>query len=243
MNEAEVQQVIRALQPYLIPMMDARIDQAEKTWIGRGTITSRDSTGPGALVTFDADSGAVPAKVLAHVHVNEGDRVTLIRSARTWLVVGAFARRQLSEASLRTSGPVVAGTHNTSTYVDLPQSPGIRLLKRYDLTAVRLAMTIGAYVTSAPTSIETAVRIVGTPGTETAGLFTPVDINISQLTYNVANSHQQITGWVRALSWPAGDFTITGRWRRGTGGGGTITQDSNDVVAMEADEIFRIDAV
>jgi hypothetical protein len=57
---------------------------------------------------------------------------------------------------------------------------------------------------------------------------------------NVASSHTQLSGFTRVVGMPAGQYNISGRWRR-VNGTGTLTQDSNDYVTIEADEIFRTD--
>lgn len=225
----------------IIQIVDARIAKAAQQWTARGTVVDRDTVGPGATVVFDGDAIAVQVKVPGHVHIIEGDRVVLMLVATTWVVVGTFARRQLGEASARTNGPVSSNTTTSATYVDAPADAIATITKRYDGTAVRVAMIADAFATAVTTVTQFAVRVAGLAGTDTATTYTATDWFITQFAFNTASQHHETMGVIRVVNMPAGQYTLTPRWRR-SAGTGTLTQDNNSYVTVEADEIFRLEA-
>ncbi len=230
----------------LIRIIDSRIASAQRKVVDFGTVQSRDTTGPGATVVFDGTVDGQPVKVPGHVHCFGGDRVVMEQVKGNWVVLGTFNRRQLAESYTRAFGPGTPGTSTSASFVDQPCALVTTLTKRYDLTALRLSLISELYVTVAPTVVATAVRVAGLTGTETASIFTPIDFNIGVLNFNAAGTHLAIPGFIRGTNspagFPAGDYTITARWRR-ISGTGTMTQDSNDLNAVEVDEIFRTSEV
>lgn len=222
-----------------IDVIDARISLHLQRLMATGTIQTRDTTGTGATVIFDASTLAMPVKVPGHVHTLEHDRVTLGLFGRTWVVLGTFSRRQLGEAFARDIGPVSPGTTTSASYVEMPNAVTVPFVKRYDLTAVRLGMIVHCYVTVAPTVVRTALYVEGTPGTETAATFTPLTIHLGTLNFNQASTHLPIVATTRSTLLPSGEYTLTARWLR-TSGTGTLTYDSNDWSTIEIDELFRI---
>jgi hypothetical protein len=224
----------------LLSIIDARIAAARLKTVDLGTIQDRDAVGPGATCVFDGTSDAQPVKVPGHVHAFGGDRVVLILVKGNWVVEGTFNRRQLAESNVRVFGPSPSQTTTSATFVDMPgaTTPSVAFLKRYDLTAVRFGLLAHMFVTVQPTVVQTAVRIAGTTGTDTASTFTPIDVVSGQLNFNVTGTHLPLAGWARAVSIPAGSYTLTARWRR-ISGTGVLTVDQNDLIALEVDEIFR----
>lgn len=223
----------------IIRLVDARIAKAQQTWTGRGTVVSRDVVGPGATVVFDGDAIASAAKVPAHVICLQGDRVVLNRVADTWVVMGTFSRNGLADAYARLGGPGTPATTTSSSYVDQPTGLSIRLLKRFDDTDVRAALSMTCYVATTPTTyVAAAIRIAGTAGTVTATTFTAVDLLMQVLRFDVTATHLPISGFARSTTMPAGDYTLTARWRR-TSGSGVPTQDGNDFTMIEATELYH----
>lgn len=225
----------------MIQLVDARIAASRQKVVDFGTVQDRDTVGPGATVVFDGSQDASPVKVPGHVHCFAGDRVVLHLVKGTWVVQGTFNRRLLSEASTRLLGPGAGGTTTSATFVDQPVGISMAFNKRYDLTAVILRLNSPCYVpTASATSVQTAVRIAGAPGTLTASTFTPVDSNVGFHHFSTAavNQHIPVIGALRTLAMPAGNYVLTPRWRR-VSGGATLSQDDKDLVILEADEIFR----
>lgn len=221
----------------IVRLVDARIAKAQLTWSGRGTVVQRDSIGPGATVVFDGDAIAMPVKVLGHVICFQNDRVALMRVADTWVVVGTFSRNGLSGGWSRQTGPNPAQSTTSTSYSDQPAGVSVRILKRYDETDLRLALSQTLYVSATTTFAAAAIRIAGTAGTVTATTWTAVDLVMNVLRFDVASAHLPISGFARQSGMPAGDYTLTARWRR-TSGTGNVTTDQNDFVMIEADELY-----
>lgn len=222
----------------LIRMVDARIEAALRRTEAYGTVASRDTAGPGAMVTMDGSTVAVPAKVFGHVHTFEGDRVALVLIENKWCVVGTFARRQLAEASSRGFGPVGNQVTSSSTYVDMPGPTQIASFnKRYDGTGVRFQILTTMWASVVDTYAQVAVRMAGQAGTETASTFTAVDIYMGRIELDTAFVRGTIACTIRQVI-PAGDYTFTARWRRASGTG-ELRQDDHDQTSLEADEVFR----
>lgn len=221
----------------LIRMVDARIARATRRYDAFGTVTSRATTGPGATVTFDGSTVAVECKVFGHVHAFEGDRVALTLVETTWCVTGTFARRQLAEGAARVVGTDPATAITTATYVDMPGPAQLTYNKRYDGTSTRINMSTTLWASVADTDAQIGVRIAGVAGTETASTFTPLEVSIANIQLDSAFIRATLIGTQRRQI-PAGDYTITGRWRR-TNGTGEIRQDNRDVTTIEVDEVFR----
>jgi hypothetical protein len=222
----------------IIDVIDARIAKATRRRDAFGTITVRDTTGPGAMVTFDGSTAAVPCKIFGHVHCFEGDRVALRLVETTWCVIGTFARRELAEAYDWQIGTSPASATTSATFVDMPNAPTVATFsKRYDGTAIRLSLYTTLWTSVADTDAQVGVRIAGRTGTETASTFTPIDILTGRLQLDVAFVRGTIAGSKRVVI-PAGEYTFTARWKR-TAGTGELRQDDRDHSTVEADEIFR----
>ena len=231
--------IVTAYDEGLIRIIDARIAKAQQLWSARGTVVQRDTIGPGATVVFDGDAIAMPVKVLGGVICFQNDRVVLLRVADTWVVTGTFSRNGLAGAYARLPGPSPAGTTSSASYSDQPAGVSVRILKRFDDTDLNVGLSMTCYVTGSATTLATAAcRIAGTAGTITATTWTAVDLAMNVLRFDVVAAHFPISGYARQTSMPAGDYTITARWRR-TSGSGVVTQDTNDFVMIQADEFYR----
>lgn len=222
----------------LIRVMDARIAAAGLRRDAFGVVEARDTTGPGAMVTMDGSTVAVPVKVFGHVHCIEDDRVALTLIEGTWCVIGTFGRRTLAEASSRVVGPGVAGTTTSGSYVDMPVPPQVvSFIKRYDATAVRVQIATTLWSSVADTDVRIGMRVAGRAGTATEASFTAVDVDVGRLQLDTAFVRGTVVGMNRLLI-PAGEYTMTARWRR-SAGTGELRHDSADQTNMEIDEVFR----
>lgn len=225
----------------LIRMVDARIAAAVRRTVAMGTVVARDEAGTGATVIFDGATTSVPVKVFGHVHTIAGDRVGLQLFNTTWVVVGTFARRQLGEASIRTFGPGVAASTASATFVDAPSDTSLLMTKRYDATMLQLRLHMTTWASVTDTEVQSAVRIEGAPGTDAAVTFTPIDVTMGYMQYDATGIRVSLMGQARIINVPAGEYTLTARWRRAAGTGNCL-MDSDDLVTLEADEQFRTEA-
>lgn len=224
----------------MVRMVDARIAAAQRKLRDHGTVVQRDTTGPGALVTFDGSTAPTPVKVLGHVHCFEGDRVVLDLYKDRWVITGTFARRELGEFNTRTYGPLGSGTTTSATFVDMPSDTSItEFTKRYDATSVQLRLVATFWATAAVVA-ETAVRISGTPGTDTALTFTPIEHIMAYEQLQNTPIRSTLHGQTRQV-FGAGSYTLTARWRR-VSGAGTMSMNETDLITLEADERFRTES-
>jgi hypothetical protein len=220
-----------------IRTIDARIASATVKQRDFGTVITRATTGPGATVLFDNASTPQPVKVLGHVHCFAGDRVALELFKTTWVVVGSFARKFLGETYNALFGPSGAANTSSATFVDMPSNVTCLLAKRYDDTLIQLRLTATMWTNTTGTEVVTGVRIQGTPGTETATTFTPIDVGMATFQFNIVSVRLPTHGQVRDVTMPAGSYTLTARWRR-PAGAGVLIMDNRDLTILEADERF-----
>lgn len=231
------------MNPYdeaLIKMVDARIAAAQKKVIDYATVVSRDPAGVGATIRFDADSGAVDAKVFGHVHVAQDDRVLAVLNKGQWLIVGSFSRRFLGECSNRTFGPAITAVTSSSTFVDMPSNTVASMTKRYDATALRVRLVATFWGSVVDDVARTGVRTVGTPGTLTATTWTASDTVGGKMEIDAAFVRVTVVTDFRMIDVPAGDYTFTARWRRDSGTG-ELRMVDKDLVELSVDEMFRRD--
>ncbi len=220
-----------------IAAIDARIAKAQQTTRAVGTVAQRDTSGPGAMVVFDGTSIAQPVKVLAHVNVDPDDRVALELFGSSWVVVGSFNRRGLYTAYARGYAP--ASSESTSTvWTDAPGPLMVSAFqKRYDETYVLFQMALTTWTDVQPTTMQIGIRVAGTVGTGTDTTFTPVEVLMSELEYDVVGDRISPTGFQRYSPMPAGVYDLTARWRR-TSGTGKMIATSNDIIVITAQETF-----
>jgi hypothetical protein len=221
-----------------IRAIDARIAAAMVKQRDFGTVITRDTTGPGATVLFDNATTPQPVKVLGHVNCFPDDRVVVELFKTTWVVVGSFVRRGLGETTASSSGPAGAANTSSATFVDMPSNTTALFTKRYSDTLVRFRLWATTWTSIANTEMQSAVRIQGTPGTATEVTFTAVDVAVGYIEYDSVGVRASVHGQARSTTIPAGDFTLTARWRRAAGTGACI-MDSHDLIILEADELHR----
>lgn len=226
-----------ALDENLINMVDQRIRLATARTRAIGRCVSRDTTGPGANVTFDGSTVAMPVKVLGNVTLRAGDRCVLDLYGTEWIVTGSFTAPALGEASIMVAPSATTGALTSFSFVDLQEIPAIDFNKMFDGTYVRMAIMAGCYVTAQPTSVRFGLRLnpIDAPG------YTASDISITFINFNTANAHNYATNAVRVLDIPAGKYSAQLRWRRAAGTG-SVFADGNDLFTIEIDEGVRFSA-
>lgn len=224
-----------------LAVIDRRVDQRIRLASSRektsGTVVSRDTTGPKAMVRFDGATVAVPVKVAGSVYVQAGDRCLLDRYGTSdWIVTNSFGASSFGEASRSLDGLSIAtGSLTSATFVDLTEFGTVSFDKAFDLTFVRVQVNSACFVSAVPTRILWAVRFTPTAG----GIgYTPTDISVGGMNFNTASQHQAYTGMRRIISIPSGSYTVSLRWRRASGTGNAVA-DTNDSYAVELDERVR----
>jgi hypothetical protein len=218
----------------LIRLIDERIALSRRQDRAQGTVVARDTTGPGAMVVFDGSTTPVPVKCAGNVFTNQNDRVLLARHGSDWIVTESFSSNSFGEASKHFSGGLgsTSGNLTSATYVDLTEFGTIQFTKAFDLTYVQAQVTVGGYATAIDTRAAWALRYTPVAGAEG---YTPTDITMAIINWDVANVHRGITAMGRVISLPAGTYTVSLRWRR-TAGSGNVVANNNDEYAVAVDE-------
>jgi hypothetical protein len=213
-------------------LIDQRIRAAQLKDRGWGTCSQRDTVGPGAQVVFDGSTVAMPVKVLGHVLMQAGDRCVLDRYGSDWIVVGSFSQLGLGAAEKFAFGPSPNETTTSGTFVDLVAMTPFQFDKVYDFTNIRIMTETAAYASTVPTSARWGLRL--TP-LDAGSSYTPVDLNMSYVSWTVANNHATGYGGQLLTGVPAGSYSCQVRWRRANGTG-TVTVDTNDLYMIELEE-------
>jgi hypothetical protein len=220
----------------LATFVDQRIRSAQQRERAAGSCVTRDTTGPGAMVIFDGSTVAVPVKVLGNVFLRPEDRCVLDRYGSDWVVTGSWSALGLGESSHVVLGPSPGVNTVSTTFVDLAEFGDLTFTKAYDSTFVRCGLQAGGYATvSAATGARFGVRF--TP-TDPTGGYTATDYNLTTVYWNDLSKHLGNYSMLRLLGIPAGEYTVTMRWRRNAGLG-TINCDSSDQLMIELDEQVR----
>lgn len=219
----------------LIRLIDQRIRLARSQDKAAGTVVTRDTTGPGAMVMFDGATVATPAKVLGTTFVRPGDRCLLDRYGTSdWIVTGSFAISTFGEAARHMSTGLAGTTAalTSASYIDFTDFTTLPFTKAHDLTMVRAQVVAGAFASVAGTKVSWALRYTPVSGAES---YTPVDITMATFLFNTANEHNSVTGMGRVTTLPAGSYSVTLRWRR-ISGTGNVFADVADEYSVEIDE-------
>lgn len=183
-----------------------------------------------ASVVFDGSSGtAMPVKCFESVVVAEGDKVGVVRYGTEWIITGNYTLRGLADEA---DQHVFSSTFNTSSssFVDLPDSPSLIVMKMRDTTLLRIHYALSLRVSSG-VFIEIAASVTSFDGS----------VSYDQLMFrrviNTVNAHTDLSGWVKTGALFGGGYTITGRWRRASGTTETLTVDVNDSISMRVQEV------
>lgn len=214
----------------LVDLIDARIKQNMSKQKTMGTMTARDTTGPGAMVVFDGAVVEIPCRVAGNVHAAAGDRVGLIQFGNDWVVMFTYARRALGHT--KTAGVFSVGTKGNTTWEDMPGSPTVTVTKHYDSTMLGIEVHASAYATTSSAKINVGVRI-----TNPAAAYDN-DNSVYLFLYNDTLKHLAYSGtnWTPNGVPPAGQYTLVLRWRR-EDGTGTLNVDGSDWYSLEVTEL------
>lgn len=220
----------------LIGLIDQRIRAASGQTRAIGTCMERDIVGPGALVTFDGSTVAVPVKVLGQVVLRPSMRCTLDKYGTEWLVTGTFATPALGRATFYDSGTATSTT--STSFVGFGAMPTFDFIKYHDDSNVRIFMSGSCYASTNTARMRFAVRLVQTDGDTP---WTPVDFVGPELRLDTLLVRQYgaadftIPNTFNGELLPAGTYTCTWRWRR-TNGTGTLNADTTDMFSMVIEE-------
>ena len=221
-----------ALEPELLLAIDQRIEQRFDALLKMGRLTARGTVTdyrPGtldAMVTFDGSIQSVPVKVYRSCRPLEGDRVGLLKFYGQWFIVANEAYRGPSSAAVWNSAAVF-GTKSDGTYSAVPTNVVTTITKRYPDSKLWVGVQASAYTDTASTSGWWSALITGT---DIDGNTVNQEFNLAFHQHNLVNVHHSFGG-VHRLDMPAGELTLTLRWRRGVGGGALKT-DSYDWVVF-----------
>lgn len=182
--------------------------------------------------TMDPATTAVPVKVAGHVQPRPQDRVLMLYFGPPrqgeWWIVAALAVRRLASANVQST--LGSGTTSSSSYSDLPGTPGFEWTKRNDDSTLRLQMAVTAYVVG---SSGNAVARYGMAFIPDVGSTVIYDVALQ--IYNFNSVYFNAVGFDRFEGLPAGTYTVVGQWKRNSGTG-DMTVDGNCAISMEATE-------
>jgi hypothetical protein len=218
----------------LIRTIDARIEAALAGRLtARGTVLARRTAGFGTdtRVLFDDADQAVWIQSVGNCEALEDDRVICLRADGVWTVLGVLARRGASADTFRVNGFTV-GTTTSGSYVDMPGSPTVKFVKRYDSSHVRTGVQLSAYASVQAAAIgRVGVSFVGPSGTTT--------YDVARFYFNTLQEHHSFAGTQEAAGGhAAGEYDVTFRWRRESGGTGVLNVDGNDWGSLDLEERF-----
>lgn len=219
----------------MITLIDQRIRQAATMDRATGTCVNRATTGPGADVTFDGSTVAMPVKVLGTVFIRPGDRCVLDLYGTEWIVTGSFSSLGFGEAAKTGNGPSGGtGAITNSSYADVIEITPLRFVKTFDITVVRIAMGITMRSTSAPYSTRFGLRCTPLDGQT----YTPSDYILNFISFSDATQRLGSTFSTKVTDMPAGAYSCQVRCRRVSASGSGLF-DSGDVYYLEMDERVR----
>lgn len=199
------------------------------------TITTAGVSRVGGILDGDGVLGDVSTPIplmslVGYVPVGARVMVLYVPSAGYYVISalsGSAGTILTSENSVRASADTQGIVSGSFTDITSGGGAPVAFTFRKDFTQTRIAIHyhMSAYTTaSIGTAIDCAVNINGT------------DYNTAYLFYNVINSHMAFSSTTHVPAGiPAGEYTITARWRRAAGGGG-INMDSNDLITILARE-------
>lgn len=216
----------------LIRLMDQRIRSLSVSSRRKGTISSRDTTGPLASVRIDGDGSTVPMLVLGHVFCREGDQVTCDLYGTEWVVTGSLSATVFGYAEDRQSasgeGPI-----NTTTFVDIADIDPVTFTKYYDETVVQIENHVAGFTSTINTQLQWALRFTAT---DAGSSYAATDYNTA-LHWHATTGHEVDVGGQRVAGGviPAGSYVVQQRWRRAAGTG-TFSINSADFFRVQLAE-------
>lgn len=215
----------------LLQVIDERVAAGARLQTKMGVVQSRDTTGARAMVALYGSSGAPqPVKCFEGVLVEAGDQVGLVKFESDWIIVGNYTLRTLGSAQMSlTFGSLTTTT--TATYIDLPGSPVVSVLKTRDTTQLRIRIIMSFYTDANGTVFRIGNRIVNPDGA------IDYDHDVFRFDINTPNAHHSAGGLSTTTgALPAGLYTLTGRWLR-LSGTGNLKIDAQDQYHIEVDEV------
>lgn len=222
-----------------IQLIDERIAFARTQDRAVGTVTARDTTGPGAMATILPGPTPIPVKVAGGVAAGPGDRVMLTRYGTDWVVTASYSSGQLGEANRALESlPGTTGALSSASFVDLSEFGSFAFFKAFDATYVRVQVQAGAFAAGSSgqaARVFWAVRLVPVAG---AAGFSATDYPVGGIVLSVLAKHETYTSMRRLTGIPAGTYTVSLRWRR-VSGAASVQADATDSVAVELDERVR----
>lgn len=226
--------------PEDLRVVDERIRVARVKTRAMGTVISRETAGPNAMVLHDDATTPVPALCPGSVFCQPGDWVTVELYGTQWVITNSFSGPGFGEASRRLNGlGSTTGDLTSGSFVDLSEFGSFQFDKLFDNTFVQINALCSAYLnTGTNTKVEWAVRFTPIAG----GIgYTPTDLSVGSLMFNPTLTHLSFRPERRTIGIPAGSYTVSLRWRRESGSG-TPRADGGDSYYVGLDERVRAGA-
>lgn len=194
-------------------------------WVRRMATVVSATDPPNSTIIFDADTveesavsmlGAIPAGTRVYVDIIPPGGNFIVGLTTTLPINIMFQPVNFNGAS-------PGGNTTSAAFVNMPGNPSMILNKKFASTRIRIDAHVTASTSLANTGMSFGVSVAGT------------DVGVSLIFMNPANTHTQGSGTTIPGIANTGNLTITGRWRRASGGG-TLVQDANDWFSMTAQE-------
>jgi hypothetical protein len=117
------------------------------------------------------------------------------------------------------------GTHNTTSFANMPGPQQLSITKALDSTLLHVRMNVQMFVTAAGGDVEFGVNDGST------------DYPIGQFFFNTAGQHLPITVEDDIAGLAAGTYTFTWRWRRAAAGAHVLNTNTDDWQSGEIREV------
>lgn len=173
----------------------------------------------------DATATIAGVPMLNGVVVANGDTVWVLRSAGILLVVGAIGPSLLMAPSHIFFGTFSSGFTNSSSFVTMPGTPSRTVTKLRADTVFNLVGRWSAYKTVNPGTVDLAMNFNG------------ADYWIGRFFFNTLGQHNEMAVVGNLGGAPAGTYTVTLKWRTGTG---DVSVDSNDLWHIALTEGYAV---
>lgn len=181
--------------------------------------------------TYDGDDTSVP--LIDMIGARVGQRVWVIGIPQGGNYVIGWAPGATLIQTYGLHGTGISDSVASSSYTNMAAPSSFTYVKKHDLTATRIQMTVGFFTNSAASGLDAGVTFDGGATT------------VQVVKYGATIStgvHLQGTGvqnvpiyGASAAPMPAGTYTVQGRWRR-SAGAGTISRDAQDWLSIECIE-------
>lgn len=221
----------------MIAFVQKMIDKSQQNVIAKGSVSAIDPVNRAqSFVTFDGSFNSAPVKCLPDVMPMIGDRVALAKVGSEWTIIGSFtAKTPVRWLYIADSGPT--GSTSSASFVDFPGPITGTFTKYYDWTRIRLEVFVRFFFNAGTGTAEIGLQLVSTTAPYTsADILMSHDVANTATDYESGHQMRELPDAVNSAAMPAGEYTITLRWRR-QAGSVSLNSDSNGRNQIEVTEI------